>query len=125
MKTTKSVSPKVTSRIKQGLNQNGDVVDLPLFLNIKLERRDGAVQLEEFARNHADYAELEGGVLHLRTEDMTITIRHDLDEKLELVFIGTITTYCPQRVLFDTGCRPSIDNVLSHLKAGIQNHDLR
>ena len=55
------------------------------------------------------------------TEDMEFKIRGDYDEENMVVFKGTITGFCPETIIFDTGYKSTIKAVFKALQAGWAN----
>lgn len=91
--------------------------------DIDFVQRHARRELRRFARKYPLEVTLNDGetVATFETEDMTFSIRIDQNENLDDIFVGTITSYCPQTVQFDTGPRSSMDECLKHLIVGAQN----
>jgi hypothetical protein len=113
------------------LNKNKDAVkllslkDKPLeeIFGMKFEplsNLKGLNALKAFASKHKESCVFSRGKesVEFSTEDATFAIRTDLNEDLETVFKGTITTYCPKQELFGTTYTKSFEKCLAQLAEG-------
>lgn len=91
--------------------------------DIDFVQRHARRQLRRFARKYPLEVTINADETEavFETEDQTYKIRIDQNENLDDIYVGTIVSYCPQTVEFDTGPRSSLDECLKHLIVGAQN----
>lgn len=106
MNTSKSPAPTLT--------QVFGFDDIPFVTNV------GRQRIREFASRFPAEVTLhdDGDSATFNTEDIQFRVRHDLDEELHVVYEGTITSFCPQRQLFTTGYRHTLESVINRLRDG-------
>lgn len=88
--------------------------------NITFVERNSRQELRRFAKKYPLEVTLnaEQTEATFETEDWQFKIRADQNEELQDVFIGTITAFCPERVLYRTVYSQDINVVLASLAVG-------
>lgn len=92
-----------------------------LFPGADFTLDEGAIQLRAFAEKYPEMSFNEDtNAVIFSTEDIEFKIRTDQDfnTKNLTVFVGTITAFCPETVVFNTGYLGSIAEVFKSLQAG-------
>lgn len=93
------------------------------YLGLELEVLTNT-ELEAFAEEHKRFVRLSDDKTEARfsIECHTFVIRADYDSRVDkTVYQGLVEGHAPYEVMFDTGYRNSVDEVLSHLQIGIRN----
>lgn len=96
---------------------------LEQYLGLELDRVRHT-ELEQFAEEHKQFVRMNDkkDEALFGIECHTLKIRADYDARIDAtVYQGLIEGYAPYEVLFDTGYRSSVDEVLTYLKLGVEN----
>jgi len=118
-----NVTPMTKSAPKRNDAQLLEAGDLSKYFGIEFSENTGAKAIADYAARNPLVMEhdVEGGALRFGGEDFMCIVHHDTDENLEVVFRGIVRTYCPERDVFDTGYRNTIDQVMEQLRVGLSN----
>lgn len=91
-----------------------------MFPGAEFQQLTAQIELRDFARKYPSYIRYDEQeeILTFSTEDILFRIRHDFNEEVEVVYVGTITSFCPETVLYTTGTCSGVDIAFSRLQEG-------
>lgn len=95
-----------------------DFTSLSTLFGEPIEAKTGRAELLAFAAEYPLETTVhgDGDSVTFDTEDVTYEIRHDLNEELEVIFVGSLITYCPQ-ITRDTIAFYTVKEALLELRA--------